>query len=99
MAGALIVRGRLRPGMRIGCDPGRILLISACRSVVRADQREAEAAVGCLSLLGGSVLQYGPAFFQHFGACTAVSMHLGTVGMGAAGCVHHRCRPRDTTRS
>ena len=46
MAGALIVRGRLRPGMRVGCDPGRILLISACRSVVRADHREAEAAAG-----------------------------------------------------
>jgi hypothetical protein len=96
----VIVRGRLRPGMRVGCDPGRILLISAPgRSVVRADHREAEAAAGCLSLLGGSVLQYGPAFFQHFGARTAVSMHLATVGMGAAGCVHHRCRPCDTTRS
>ena len=41
-----------------------------------------QAAAGCLSLLGGSVLQYGPAFFQHFGVRTAVSMHLGSVGMG-----------------
>ena len=32
----VIVRGRLRPGMRVGCDPGRIFLISAPgRSVVR----------------------------------------------------------------
>src|SRR5260370_39446195 len=43
----VIVRGRLRPGMRVVCDPGRIFLISAPgRSVVRADHREAEAAAG-----------------------------------------------------
>ena len=47
----VIVRGRLRPGMRVGCDPGRIFLISAPgRSVVRADHREAEAAAGLYSL-------------------------------------------------
>src|ERR1700693_1708115 len=47
----VIVRGRLRPGMRVGCDPGRIFLISAPgRSVVRADHREAEAADGWYSL-------------------------------------------------
>ena len=45
------MRGRLRPGMRVGCDPGRIFLISAPgRSVVRADHREAEAAAGLYSL-------------------------------------------------
>jgi len=37
--------------MRVGCDPGRIFLISAPgRSVVRADHREAEAAAGLYSL-------------------------------------------------
>jgi hypothetical protein len=47
----VIVRGRLRPGMRVGCDPGRIFLISAPRcSRVRADHREAEAAAGLSSL-------------------------------------------------
>ena len=47
----VIMRGRLRPGMRVGCDPGRIFLISAPgRSVVRADHREAEAAAGLYSL-------------------------------------------------
>jgi len=47
----VIVRGRLRPGMRVGCDPGRIFLICAPgRSVVRADHREAEAAAGLYSL-------------------------------------------------
>jgi len=37
--------------MRVGCDPGRIFLISAPRcSRVRADHREAEAAAGLYSL-------------------------------------------------
>jgi hypothetical protein len=47
----VIVRGRLRPGMQVGCDPGRIFRISAPgRRVVRADHREAEAAAGLYSL-------------------------------------------------